>query len=56
MGSYELLRLDGAHLALLIDLLFFGNDPICRSDAVDADIAVYARKESRNFVFGLSAE
>ena len=56
MRRNKLLGLDGTHLALLVDFLFFGNDTVSRSDAVNADIAVDAREESRNFIFGLSAE
>ena len=39
-GCDKLLRLDGAHLALLIGLLFFSYDPVSRSDAIDTDVAI----------------
>ena len=50
MRRDKLLGLDRTHLALLLDLFFFGNDAVSRPDAVDADIAVYAREKSGNFI------
>ena len=56
MRRNKLLRLDGSHLALLANLLFFRNDTVCSTNAVDADVAINAREKSRNFILGLTAE
>ena len=54
--SNKLLGLDGAHLTLLIDLLFFSYDTVSRSYTVNANIAVNTRKKSRYFILGFAAE
>jgi hypothetical protein len=56
MRRNKLLWLHGAHLALLVDLLLFGNDAVSSPDAVNADIAVDAREKSGDLILGLSAE